>query len=166
MSHRIVSTPACVTACPLAAAGSASFASDDASGVDRRTFLSQALLAAAATALAACGAGSDSTAPSSISSSVNVSTYPTLASVGGVTAVSINGNPIAIVRTGTSSFLALSRVCPHQGTTVNVLSSGFYCPNHGAQFDATGTWIGGQRTSSLMSYPTSYDAATGVLTIG
>lgn len=153
---------ACAAACPLAAA----LPSGGPAGVDRRTFLSQAVLAAAATALAACGSGGDTTAPASISGSVNVSSYATLTAVGGVQTVSINGNPVAIVRTGTSSFVALSRVCPHQGTTVNVVTSGFYCPNHGAQFDATGTWTGGQRTSNLTSYPTAYDAATGMLTIG
>ncbi|HEY0779534.1 MAG TPA: hypothetical protein VGD56_16320 [Gemmatirosa sp.] len=50
--------------------------------------------------------------------------------------------------------------------SVNIVSSGFYCPNHGAEFNATGTWTGGQRTSNLTSYPTSYDPATGTLTIG
>jgi len=49
---------------------------------------------------------------------------------------------------------------------VNQNGSGFLCPNHGARFAADGTWIGGQPTSSLRSYATSYDAASGTLTIG
>ena len=63
------------------------------------------------------------------------------------------------------SFVALSRVCPHQGSIVNVNGSGFLCPGHGATFTATGTWTGGQRTSNLHAYATSYDAASGVVTI-
>ena len=154
----------CDAGCPLAAT---------TAGVDRRTFLAQGALvaayAAAAAALAACGSGSgggDPTSPTSISSSLKVSDYASLASIGGVAAVTLNGTPLAIVRTGTSSFLALSRICPHKGTEVNIVSSGFYCPNHGAQFSANGTWTGGQGTSSLMSYATTYDTATGTLTVG
>ena len=72
---------------------------------------------------------------------------------------------MAIVRTASASFVALSRVCPHQGGIVNPSGSGFQCPIHGAQFSSTGTWTGGQRTSSLHAYNTSYDAVTEVLTI-
>jgi len=137
--------------------------------VDRRTFLAQGALAAAAAALAACGFSSGvPTAPGSLSSplTITVASYPTLANVNGVAYVNAGGNPLAVVRTGTSSFVALSRICPHAGSTVNTASYGFLCPGHGAEFDDTGRWIGGQRTSSLTSYPTQYDAATGMLTIG
>ena len=80
--------------------------------------------------------------------------------------MSVSGYPFAIVHTDASAFVALSRVCPHQGFIVDVTGSGFHCPNHGAQFNESGVWVGGQRTSNLRSYPTSYDAATGTLTIG
>jgi Rieske Fe-S protein len=134
--------------------------------IDRRQFLSAAALAAIAAMLTACG-GDNSTAPTlSGSGTINVNDYPPLATTGGVALVTVNGAPLAIVRTGATSFLALSRRCPHQGTTVNTASGGgFLCPNHGARFDANGTWIGGERTSNMTSYPTSYSASTGVLTI-
>ena len=99
------------------------------------------------------------------SATVNVNDYAALAATGGIALVTVSGAPLAIVRTGTSSFLALSRRCPHQGTTVNVSGGGFLCPNHGAQFNSSGTWVGGERTSSMTSYSTSYNTATGVLTI-
>lgn len=67
---------------------------------------------------------------------------------------------------GEATFAALSRICPHQGATVNLAGSGFQCPRHGAQFTLAGTWTGGQHTSNLRSYATSYDATTGVLTVG
>jgi cytochrome b6-f complex iron-sulfur subunit len=116
--------------------------------------------------LAAC-AGADTTAPTLPSgSSIKVSDYTTLAAVGGIALVNIASAQLAVVRTSASSFVALSRVCTHQGGIVNPSGGGFLCPNHGAMYSATGQWIGGQPTSSLHTYTTSYDAATGVLSIG
>ena len=136
-------------------------------GIGRRTFLAQSAILAAAAALAACGAGGDATAPTlSGSTSIKVGDYPALANVGGVALVNVSGAPLAIVRTDASTYLALSRICPHQGSIVNFTGNGFLCPNHGAQFTETGTWVGGQRTSSLQSYPTTFDSTTGTLTIG
>src|SRR5438045_3486954 len=81
-----------------------------------------------------------------------------LAAVGGIALVDISGSPFAIVRTSSTAFVALSRVCPHQGNIVNPNGSGFLCPGHGARFGANGTWTGGERTNSLRSYATTYDA--------
>ena len=134
--------------------------------IGRRTFLAQSALLAAAAGGAASG-GSDATTPHRTGPAwLHVSVYPALSSVGGIAMVSIQGSPLAIVRTGTSTYVALSRICPHQGSTVNQSGSGFLCPNHGARFAADGTWVGGQPTSSLRSYATSYDATSGTLTIG
>ena len=137
--------------------------------LDRRGFLTAAALAAASAALAACGAGGGdgATAPITVpSQSLRLADYPALASVGGVALVTVGGSPLAVVRTGDASFVALSRVCPHRGGIVNQVSGGFTCPVHGARFGATGAWVGGERTSSLRSYATSYDAAAGTLSIG
>ena len=138
------------------------------SPIDRRKFVSLGAYAAAASALAACaGAGStDATAPTSLARTIKVSDYTALATVGGVATTTLNGSPVAIVRVSATSFLALSRVCPHQGSTIDTTSTGFRCPNHGATFDASGNWIGGQRTSSMRSYTTIYDSGAGTLTIG
>jgi Rieske Fe-S protein len=137
-------------------------------GIDRRAFLAQSGVTALAAALAACGLSNTPTAPGSLSQPVTVtlSEHPTLASVDGVAYVDADGNPLAIVRTGTSTFAALSRICPHAGSTVNTASFGFLCPGHGAEFDFSGHWMGGQRTNSLTSYPTQYDAAAGTVTVG
>ena len=134
--------------------------------IARREFVAGAAAALAAIALAACG-GDYLTAPGTITSTqVKVSDFPALATVGGVATTSVSGTPIAIVRTGSTTFAAFSRICPHQGTTINVVSGGFQCPRHGATFNLSGQWTGGQRTSNLTSYPASYDAATGIVTIG
>ncbi|HEY2067091.1 MAG TPA: Rieske (2Fe-2S) protein [Gemmatimonadaceae bacterium] len=149
----------------IALAGNVAAGASDTIG--RRTFLVQSAILAAGAALAACGAaGGDITVPSvPANSSIRVSDYPSLSGVGGVAMVTLGGAPVAIVRTSASSFVALSRVCPHQGGTVGQSGSSFVCPVHGAQFDLSGHWIGGQPTSSLHQYATSYDAASGTLSI-
>lgn len=82
-----------------------------------------------------------------------------------VALVTLAGSPFTIVRTGATTFLALPPVCPHQASIVNTTSNGFLCPNHGAQFSSTGTWVDGQRTTSLRSYTTTYDPTTDTLTV-
>lgn len=141
----------------------------------RREFIQRSLLTAAASMLAAaCGDGqigaAGPTAPVVIDEPVGIriADYPALAAVGGIAVVQTGSNPIAVARTGASTFVALSLICPHAGyspITVNS-GSGFHCPNHGATFDYAGKWTGGQRTRNLQSYPTTYSAATGTLTIG
>ena len=144
----------------------ASFAQDD--GIGRRTFLVQSGIMAAIAALNACGSlgGADVTAPNvPANSTITVSDYPSLATVGGVAMITLGGAQLAVVRSGTSDFIALSRVCPHQGGIVNLLHNDFVCPRHGATYDLTGQWIGGQRAGNLHQYTTSYDATSGTLTI-
>jgi len=48
---------------------------------------------------------------------------------------------------------------------VNTSPGGFTCPNHGARFNLSGQFVGGFPTTSLISYPTVFDPALGVLTI-
>jgi cytochrome b6-f complex iron-sulfur subunit len=152
--------------CPIAPNAPVAVPFIGPNSLDRRTFLSRAMLGAAVMALAACGASDGATAPFSGTGTINVSDYPALATVGGVALVTLNGSPLAIVRDSETSVVALSRVCPHQGATVNTSSNGFTCPRHGAQFSKTGVWQGGQRTTSMRSYATTFDASTGVITIG
>ena len=135
--------------------------------MDRRKFVSLGVYAAAAAALAACaGISEGATAPTSLSGTLKVSDFSALAAVGGIAVTSISGSPVAVVRTSSTTFVTLSRICPHQGSTVNAVSGGFKCPNHGATFNASGTWTGGERTSNMRSYATAYDSAAGTLTIG
>lgn len=137
-------------------------------GIGRRTFLVQSGIIAAIAALEACGSlgAADVTAPNvPANSTITIGNYPALANVGGVAMITIGSAPIAVVRTGTSDFIALSRVCTHQGGIVNLSHNDFVCPRHGATYDLMGQWIGGQRANNLHQYTTSYDSASGTLTI-
>jgi thiosulfate dehydrogenase [quinone] large subunit len=136
--------------------------------VSRRTFLSAATLAAVVAVLDGCSA---LTGPGGFGAgggpiTVKLSSYPALASVGGVARVDGgNGSPTALVRSSTTTFAALSMICTHQGGTIDIAGSGFICPNHGAQFSRTGAWIGGQPTSSLQPFGTTYDATAGTVVV-
>lgn len=136
----------------------------------RREFLGAAALTALTLLEAACGDGQiGGTGPGATSGGslvVTLSQYAALGAVGGVARVDGgSGTPVALVRTGSASFMALSLICTHQGTTVELTGSGFLCPNHGARFSTTGQWQGGERTSNLHSIPVTYDATAGTVMV-
>ena len=139
--------------------------------VDRRQFMTQSALAAvSAVLLSGCAGGSSLAGPGapggSTSLSIQVATFPALASVGGIARVdSGRGTPVAAVRTSATTFAAFSLICPHFGCTVGIAGSSFACPCHGARFASNGNWIGGQPTGNLSPLTATYDATAGTLTI-
>jgi Rieske Fe-S protein len=98
---------------------------------------------------------------------VTLASWPALANVGGVAGSvgSLNGGPVAIARTGPSSYLAFSMRCPHAGTTINVVNgASFRCPNHGALFNGQGVWQQSpQRTTDLVRLTVTYTPGDTVL---
>ena len=134
--------------------------------IDRRDFLTYGAAALAAWALAGCAMPTENSSPTSINTTLSVSQFPALNTVGGVATTSINGTPVAIVRESATTFSAFSLICPHQGATIGAFSNGFQCPRHGATFNKQGQWIGGQPTNNMQSYPTTYDQTAGTITIG
>ncbi len=152
---------------------SAACAGCGAAAVDRRTFVAQSALAALGLAVSACGdgeiggplGGGDTGLPNAIV--VNLADYPELGTVGGTARVDANTNrPVAVTRTGPNAFVALSMICPHAGyKPILIMAPGFVCPNHGAQFESNGNWVGGQRTRDLTPYSVVYNAGAGTLTI-
>jgi cytochrome b6-f complex iron-sulfur subunit len=135
--------------------------------VSRRAFLGQAALAAATAALlAACGdgqiGGSGPTGPVT-AVTVKVSDFADLATVDKLT--NINAQ-ISAKRVGTATFAAFSRRCTHEGTTVVLFGSGFFCPNHGSQFDNNGHVTVGPAPKDLPALTASHDATTDLLSIG
>lgn len=140
--------------------------------VSRRDFVTLATLSAVAVTLTACGGGSDtglagpvppgsgpvSVPPGAGAAVVRLADFPALDAVGGVARV-ISTPPVAVARTATSTFVAFSMLCTHQGTLVNINNDGtIRCPNHGAAFTSAGVWTGGQPTTNLVRLPVQVDA--------
>jgi Rieske Fe-S protein len=138
---------------------------------DRREFLTVSAASVLTVLLTnACGGsgggdGGGGVITGPVSYSIQVSSYPGLANVGGIARVDNGGTPIAAVRTGADTFAAFSLICPHRGCTVGINGSSFRCPCHGATFASSGLWTGGQQTTNLAAFGTSYDATTDTLTI-
>ena len=131
----------------------------------RREFLSQATLTAVVAVLAACSGGGGVTGPaaeanpepgpgtSGSSLTIMLASFSALATVGGIAAVGNLGvRPIAIVRTGTASYTALSRICTHAGCDINVSGSGFSCPCYGSTFNSQGKATTGPAQAALQRF--------------
>jgi len=123
--------------------------------LDRRQFLASASVLSLGALVSGCGDGIIS-APEQVLDTVpapfrfDPATVPELAPIGGRTVV-VSGTsaPVLVERVGSAQFRALSLVCPHRGTIVEVASSGLRCPNHHAVFANDGTWLSGQPTAGL-----------------
>ena len=135
----------------------------DSNGLTRR----QALAAAAALcgfgAVAATGTG---VAQASGTLRVQLSKYPALRKVGGIALVgNLGSTPVAVVRTGTNTYIALNRRCPHAGVPVTPRGEGFVClpPGHGSVFTDTGAKVSGPTPTGLSRLTSRL--SRGVLTI-
>lgn len=121
----------------------------DTNGLTRR----QALAAAAALCgfgtVAAAGTG---TAQASGTLRVRLADHPELAKVGGIARVgAVGSRPVAVVRTSTRTYIALSLICPHVGEEVTPRGSGFVClpPGHGSTFASNGARRAGPASTGL-----------------
>lgn len=139
--------------------------------VDRRQFLASASVLSLGVLVTGCGDGVIS-APERLRDTIpapfrfDPATAPALAQVGGRTVVvSGTSTPVVVERLGARQFRALSLVCPHRGSIVNVEATGLRCPNHDARFANDGAWTGGQPTSDLTPLDVRVNA-DGSLTIG
>ncbi len=143
--------------------------SGDAGGLNRRKFIERSTLAAIGALLAGCtqpiGGPLAPSAPSGGPYTVKVTDYPALANVGGVARVSVGGGAIGVGRVSATDFAAYGLACTHQGTQVQVNGDGWYCPNHGAEYNTAGKVIRGPAVAPLVSVPVSFDSTTNVLTV-
>ena len=137
--------------------------------MDRKNFLSQVGVGAAAFLAPICLGGIAGCGKSSTSSTPSIPTPPsnidfTLDVSSG--ALSSNGGflvsqGILVARTNTDSFLAVSAACTHQGTNVNynAANNNFVCPNHGAQFSSTGMVTKSPPNTILSTNLTTYNTS-------
>ena len=131
----------------------------------RRDFFTHAVIGGsvlftAPTVLISC-AKNEVTNPSGSTIDLNSSAFSGLQSVGGY---AYSGN-IIIIRTGESSYVALSKVCTHQGCTVDYSKSGnrIVCPCHLSTFDINGNVLGGPAPRSLKKYTVTVNGSTLVI---
>lgn len=142
--------------------------------LDRRAFLANSgMLAVGALLASACGdgqiGGTVNGPPVAGNETVTVRTadYASLAAVGGIARLTGTSRPIALVRSGASTYRAFSMICTHEGTTIEIVngSRSFRCPNHGAEFASSGVRTGGQVTNNLIELQVTVDTAAGAVTV-
>ena len=140
--------------------------------INRRQFLTTAAGAAGLVVISGCGDGVVTGPFAELPAgpvSIVVGSFPGLATVG--TLVKVPQQPIAVARTGPTSFNALSMRCTHQGCVVDIVAAGqeMRCPCHLSRFENDGDVINGPNTGEsitpLPKFITSYDPATDTLTI-
>ncbi len=122
--------------------------------MDRKDFLSQVGVGAAAILIPACIGGlasckKTSSTPQNVDFTLDVSSG-SLTSDGGF----LVSNGVVVARVNSSTFIAVSAACTHEGTTVNYVanSNKFHCPNHGAEYNSTGVVTQGPATQNLKKY--------------
>ncbi len=139
--------------------------------LSRREFLARSAAAAAGAAVVATGCGDGQFGPSAVQAStqkvsVQVASVSALASTGTLVQVGPTQNYVAVKRTGTTTFVALSMICTHEGCPTLIRSNRFECDCHGAVYDNSGRVLQGPANRNLPTVQTAYDAATDTLTIG
>ena len=143
--------------------------------LSRRAFLARGTIAVAGAAalVSGCGDGQfgpDARAATTGTLTLKVASLPGLATTGQLVKIPPQIGLIAVKRTGSSTFFAVSTVCTHQGCETNIASTGLECPCHLAMYDSNGKVTRqpmntqGSATN-LPTYTTSYDPATDTLTI-
>jgi len=123
------------------------------SGCSRRTF--NLALCAAGVELAACGSSAPTVTPSGNQLTLSYAQFPALASPGGSAVVNVqNGFPIAVVRTGDATAVALSATCTHAGCILQYeqTSDQLHCNCHDADFDLGGAVLRGPTSIPLPVY--------------
>jgi cytochrome b6-f complex iron-sulfur subunit len=137
--------------------------------LNRRDFLAKSVLAAAVMAVAeACGDGQigPKAVAAGAGTTINVANFPGLATTGVLVDI---GDERAVMRTSATAFLALSKICTHEQCETSVTNNRFECPCHGSIFASDGSVVRGPSTgeniSHLQVFATTFDAATGTLTV-
>ena len=96
--------------------------------------------------------------------SVSLRKIPALSAVGSAVQIgTIKDAPVAISRTGASTYIAFSLRCPHQGVPVEKTESGWRCEAHGSEFEADGDLVLGPATTRLKRVPIKVSRGTAVV---
>lgn len=135
----------------------------DGNGLTRRQALAAAAALCGLGAVAATGTG---VAQASGSLVVQLAKHPSLKRVGGVANVgTLNGAPVAVVRTGRTKYVALDRRCPHAGGIVSQSGNEWQCPLHFSRFAlTTGRKVSGVTPRGLRRLKTRLQGRTLTIT--
>jgi Rieske Fe-S protein len=144
--------------------------------LSRREFTRRATaapFACAAVLVAACGGddGGGPTAPTGNGvtiagtiMSVPLAQNPTLNQPGGM--ILVPQAQALVIRVSSTTYQAMTSVCTHQQCTVTSFDgSRLECPCHGSRFSTSGAVVRGPATTPLRTYPTTFDSATGIITV-
>jgi len=140
----------------------------------RREFVVATGAAAAATA-AGCGGSGSSTAPTPVGTPAptpapNLVRVP-LPAVGQTVAATgqlLTPLPLAVSRLTETAVVAVSRICTHEGCTVELPQAPartLDCPCHGSRFQVTGLVVNGPAGRPLASFPSVIDGNEVVVTL-
>jgi len=130
--------------------------------MDRKEFFSKVLVGGSVLFLApavfnACSKASDPAPSTGGNTTINLtlSAFASLKTIGGS---AYSGNMI-IIRSSATTYIALSKICTHQGCTVEYNSSAnkLMCPCHGATFNTSGTVLQGPASRPLSLYTVIVD---------
>ena len=122
--------------------------------------------AAAVAAAAGCGGGGSPTSPTPAGTPTPGATpgpnqlrvpLPAVGQTVGATGQLLTPLPLAITRLTDTSVAAVSRICTHEGCTVNLPVASLLtldCPCHGSRFEVTGQVVNGPAARPLASFPT------------
>jgi len=122
--------------------------------MERRKFLKTACAACGVAAipglLNSCSKTSTAAPAANFTIDLSSATYSALQSPGGSQVV----NGVIIVSTGTSTYVAFSSICTHQGCVVSYYKAynEFICPCHGGTYDINGNVVAGPPPSALTKY--------------
>jgi len=132
--------------------------------------------AAAAVAAAGCGGGSP-TAPAPAPTPTPAGTpapnevrvpLPAVGLTVAATGQLLNPLPLAVTRLTEARVVAVSRICTHEGCTVNLPVASLLtldCPCHGSRFQVTGQVVNGPAARPLASFPAAIDGNEVVITL-
>ena len=97
--------------------------------------------------------------------SVKLSSQSALSKVGGSVRVgTIKGLPVAIARTGNTTYTAFNLICPHQGAKVEKFADGWVCNLHLSKFESDGDLVLGPATTGMKKVPIK--VTKGIATVG
>lgn len=109
--------------------------------------------------LTACSKDESTVVPASVNLMIDLSS-PSNAALGNNGGYIVNSN-VVIANIGNGSYVAASLTCPHENrNSIRYQGNSFFCPEHGATFNNSGTCTNGITNKTLKIYNVSKSGNT------